>query len=158
TSLHKTDGHSECVACLGSAHTEAALTGGSCSHYESTSLSCLRSRIAFFNEGGPPCSALPFPFPPKTKKQRSSGCATSAQRPRVPPFPHILASPVCFPLAASGIVSFTVSEEDVITADDSMSLAAEPEVLTPSQPARLKLDTELIHVLSKVVEDLGAIS
>ncbi len=51
--LHETDGHSECVTCLGSTHAEAVLTEASCSHCESTSLYHLHSRIAFLG-GSPP--------------------------------------------------------------------------------------------------------
>lgn len=64
----------------------------------------------------------------------------------------------------SGLVSYGASEEEIAN-DDSMSLTAsdavewcasgeEPEALPSSQSLRLKPDSELIHVLSKAVEDL----
>lgn len=66
------------------------------------------------------------------------------------------------PSSAAGLFS---SEEE-IAVDDSMSLTAsdaeewcasgeEPEALSSSQPSWPKSDTELIHVFSKAVEDLG---
>lgn len=120
--------------------------------------------LPFFQEGGPPRSALPFPFSTKRKKQRSSGsflagssCVASAQCPRAPPSLRTLDLPVCFTQedqrpssAASGLVSFGASEEVInvdVIADNSMSLAVsdaeewrgsggDPEVLPPSQTLR----------------------
>ncbi|KAL0153035.1 hypothetical protein M9458_051634, partial [Cirrhinus mrigala] len=106
-----------------------------------------------------------------------SGGVTSAQCPHAQLSPCPPVSPVCFTqddqhpsFAASGLVSFVASEEDVIivdvTADNSKSLAAsdaeewggssgEPEALPSSQPVSPKLDAELVHVQSKAVEELG---
>ncbi len=78
-------------------------------------------------------------------------------------------SPVCFTredqrpsLDLSGLVSIGASEEE-IAIDDSMSLTAsdadecvcsgeEPEAPPPSAPS---VDSELIHVLTRAVEELG---
>lgn len=77
--------------------------------------------------------------------------------------------------AVSGLVSFGTSDEDVaddditsddITADNSVSLVAsvagvwegsgeEPKTPPSALPVRLKLDAELICILSKAVEDSG---
>ncbi|ROL08881.1 hypothetical protein DPX16_5217 [Anabarilius grahami] len=43
--LHASAEHSECVACLGRAHTETALTEAGVSHCENMSLTSLRSRV-----------------------------------------------------------------------------------------------------------------
>ncbi len=172
--LQDTDGHSECVACL-----VATLTATSCSHCENMSLSLLHSCIAFFHEGGPLRPALPFPFSPKRKKQWSSGPhpsglseITSDQRPCTSLSLQRLSLPVCFTRedqrpssAANGLVSFGASEEEVIV-DDSMSLTAsdaeewagsgeEPEAPALSQSARPSVDTELIRILAKAVEELS---
>ncbi|ROL50005.1 hypothetical protein DPX16_0376 [Anabarilius grahami] len=44
--LHDSDGHSECVACLGKSHADGALAGASCPHCECMSPGSLRSRVA----------------------------------------------------------------------------------------------------------------
>ncbi len=103
-------------------------------------------------------------------RERNRGAA--AQRLRAPFSPLRLVTPVCFPRedqcpssAASGLVSFGTSEEE-IAIDDSISLTAsdaeewcvsgeEPKALPSSQLSRPKPDSELIHVRSKLVEDLG---
>ncbi len=125
--LLDSDGHSESVACLGSAHAEATLTVSSCSHCENMSLACLHSQIALFHECSPPCPALPFSFSPKREKQQSSGShlpgsgvLTSAKRLRTLLSPQCLVSPVCFTQkeqrpssAASGLISFGMAKDEI---------------------------------------------
>ncbi len=174
--LHESDGHYECVTCLGVAHTEAALAGASCPHCEDMSLARLRSRIAFFHEGDPPRSVLPSPL---RKKQKNTGGslsgmsgAATGQRPRTPLSLQRLTLPVCFTcmdqrpsLDASGLVSFGTSEEE-IAVDETVSLMTfnavewvcsgeEPAAPPPSQSARPSVDSELICVLTRAVEELG---
>ncbi len=115
----------------------------------------------------------------RRKKQRSSGSfsagssgVTSAQRLRALPSPHSLISPVCFTQedqcpssAVSGLVSFGTSEEDVIIEDEGLLVLGSvwcrrmgrfrQRARSPSPSQTLRPDAELIHVLSKAVEDLG---
>ncbi|KAL0183526.1 hypothetical protein M9458_019222, partial [Cirrhinus mrigala] len=181
--LHATDGHGECVSCLGKSHAEAALNKTECPHCEDMSLASLRSRIAFFSERDSAPRALPFSSSqePVKKKQRGRGSKrselselTSAQPPRASASPQREDSPVLFarpdlcPSAvASDLVSFGGSEDDML---DSMSLAAsDAEELSGSvnNPAPLPsadtsgprtgagMDAELFRVLTRAVDELG---
>ncbi|KAF4104449.1 hypothetical protein G5714_015436 [Onychostoma macrolepis] len=132
--LHESEGHDECIACLGVAHAEGALAGASCPYCEDINLGRLCSWIAFFHEGDLPRSIPPSP---RRKKQRNSGSslsgmsgAASAQRLHTPLSPQQLTPPVCFTsedqrpsLDASGLVSFGASEEE-IAVDETVSLTA----------------------------------
>ncbi|ROL50723.1 hypothetical protein DPX16_14967 [Anabarilius grahami] len=146
------------------------------------SLASLRSRIAFFSESDFTPRALPFvpSQEPVTKKQQGRGSQpsdeselTTAQVPCASLSTQREVSPVCFsrpdqrPSAiASDLVSFRGSDDELL--DDSMSLAAsdakdwmgsahDHAPLPSLEPidTRASIDTELIRVLSKAVEELG---
>ncbi|ROI16371.1 Cyclin-dependent kinase 10 [Anabarilius grahami] len=179
--LHREDGHSECVGCLGKPHAEGALSGASCPHCERMSLGSLRLRAAFFNDSDPTDHALPSASCQPARKrqrgrevQRPESCKlTSAQCPRAPPSPTGEQPPVTFsrpeqrPSAdASDLVAFGASDEEPF--DDSMSLAASDEAVgwagESEDPIPLPslepidhstgMDAELFRVLSKAVEEL----
>lgn len=120
--LLDTDGHSESLL-VWAAPTQRMRSMKTCSHCESMSLACFHSQIAFFHEGGPPGPALPLLFSPEQ-------WVSSIHR------PCALLSPRCLSFrcatqrrnkapssAASSLVSFGASEEEVAV-KDSMSLAA----------------------------------
>lgn len=105
------DEHTECIAWLGHAHAEAALTESSCSHCESISFELPHSWIAFFKEHnstshslahvGPVLACLSLPSASLNHKvlfTRNDQCPSSG---------------------ASGMVSFGGSEEGF---DDTVSL------------------------------------
>ncbi|ROL54791.1 hypothetical protein DPX16_23237 [Anabarilius grahami] len=167
--LHREDGHSECVGCL-----------GRLMHCERMSLGSLRLRAAFFNSD-PTDHALPSASGRPARKrqrgrevQRPEPCElTSAQCPRAPPSPTEEQSPVTFsrpeqrPSAdASDLVAFGASDEEPF--DDSMSLAAsneaegwtgeseDPVPLPSLEPIdhSTGMDAELFRVLSRAVEEL----
>ncbi|ROL55046.1 hypothetical protein DPX16_20307 [Anabarilius grahami] len=179
--LHDSDGHSECLACLGKTHAEDALAGASCPHCECMSLGSLRSRVAFFTEGDLAARALPSPSSREPARKRQRGRATrrselreltSAQRCHASPSPTREQSPVMFsrpdqrPSAdASDLVLFGASDKEPL--DDSMSLAAsetegwvgesdDPAPLPPLEPIEhgQGMDAELFRILSKAVEEL----
>ncbi len=169
--LHADDAHAECVSCLGKSRADSALSGTDCSHCESFSLASLRARIAFFSESESQG--------PVRKKQRGRGFKqlvtselTPAQCPRASPTPQREHLHVLFTqhdqhpnAAASDMISFGVSENEL---DDSLSLAAsdaeelsgsvtDPALLptSASRNARLRADEELIHVMTKAINELG---
>lgn len=152
--LHETNGHSECVTCLGSSHAEAALSAGGCSRCESMPFSMLRSRLALFNEYSEAAlPALPFPalLEPQKKKCRNQwqpermdlSEPMPATSPRASLSPSQSPSPVLFTQAdqrpsqrAAGLVSFGRSDEEVQN-DDSLSVAASEVEWSDTQDCRI---------------------
>ncbi|ROL48564.1 hypothetical protein DPX16_12180 [Anabarilius grahami] len=172
--LHREDGHSECVGCLGKPHAEGALSGASYPHCERMSLGSLRLRAAFFNSD-PTDHALPSASGRLARKrqrgrevQRPEPCElTSARVPACPAFSHRRTVSEQRPSAdASDLVAFGASDEEPF--DDSMSLAAsneaegwtgeseDPVPLPSLEPIdhSTGMDAELFRVLSKAVEEL----
>ncbi|KAI2646209.1 ORF V: Enzymatic polyprotein [Labeo rohita] len=171
-SLHAADGHGECVSCLGKSHAEGAFNETECPHCEDMSLASLRSRIAFFSERDSAPRALPFPSSqePVKKKQRGRGSKrcelselTSPQPPRASPSPQREDSPVLF--ARPDLVSFGGSEDAgqhvtgcfrrggaVGSVNDPAPL---PSADTSGPRIGTGMDTELFHVLTRAVDELG---
>lgn len=84
-SLLPSDQHTECITCLGHTHTEAALTGTSCSHCESMSITLL-----FFKRERSHLTYSPILFPSRAVMEETAepqggatGCSKlmSAQHP-----------------------------------------------------------------------------
>ncbi len=168
--------HCHCKACKSPLHADdanadSALSGTDCSHCESLILASLRARIAFFSESDsvprtpPPFSTSPGPV---RKKQWGRGFEQPVTSEFMPAqCPHASSSPQKepSPVAASDMISFGVSENEL---DDNLSLAASDteelsgSVIDPaflpssaSRNARLRADEELIRVMTKAVNKLG---
>ena len=174
-SLHASDGHTQCAACLGPEHAEAALMKGGCQFCDGMPVSVLRSRLSstVTDSAHLPSSA---PHEPRRKKRRDqrrpergefSEC-TPGLSPRASPTPS---SPVLFSRSeqrpsseAAGLVSFGASPDDV---DDALSMAASESEdwsgsADPAPPSQLEfsdtrasIDAELLRVMSRAVDELG---
>ncbi len=179
--LHADDTHTKCVSRLGKSHADAALSGAECSHCECFSLASLHSRLAFFSEKNSASCALPFSSSQGSVRKKlraedlsgrrqASSCRLNAHLPRR----HLRGRehlPVLFtqhdkrPSAVSNMIPFGASDGKI---DDSVFLAAsDAEELSgsgtdhtlllssSSRNTRLRVDKELIHIMTKAVNELG---
>ncbi len=178
--LHVDDTHAECVSCLGKSHAEAALSGTDRSHCVSFSFASLRSWIAFFSERDAAPHALPFSSSqgPVRKKQQGRGFEqpikselTPAQCSHASPSPQREHSPVLFiqhdqrPSAAASdmILLFGVSDIEMDAFLWQFQTRKSYRALWPTPPScrhllrntRLRVDEELIRVMTKAINELG---
>lgn len=127
------------------------------------SLSLLCSRLTYFHEDGPAPPALQSLASQEPWRKKKSGL--SDPMPSQDPCDSLsllhFNSPVLFyrenqrpSFAASGLVSFGKTKEEA-SADGWTCSGEDPGSLPPKESARAGVDSELLRILSKAVEDLG---